>query len=248
MEDTGSAARDIVICSSAHCVAVDAAHRFVAIAASAIRLRGRLTVALAGGKTPTLLYALLASTFPDAIDWGNVMIFFGDERCVPPDHEFSNYGAARHALIDPLGLSEANVNRIHGEDPDPDSAAERYAKSLAALPQQNGVPSFDLILLGMGPDGHCASLFPGKAALSETDRWAVSTPPGMQPEVTRVTLTMPVINAASNVIFTVTGADKAGTVTRVFDRASDDDLPSRSVRPSQGSLTWVLDRAAAAGI
>ncbi len=237
---------DIVVCSDARTLAVDAAHRFTALNAVAVRLGFPFNVALAGGRTPALLYSLLTvPPFRDAIDWSRTRLFLGDERCVAPDSQFSNFRMIRETLLDPLGYQAQDLVRIHGEDPDCNAAAVAYAADLARS-FGSSIPRFDLVLLGMGPDGHCASLFPRKPSLRERSRWAIASEPGLEPFVPRVTLTLPVLNNAANVLFLVAGRDKAAALARVLNGpAAPDDLPSQSVQPANGTLTWLLDRAAA---
>jgi len=197
-------------------------------------------IALAGGSTPRAAYERAADA---DLDWSRATIWFGDERCVAPDHEHSNYAMAKVALLDRID-TQPQVRRIEGER-GPHEAAAAYE---ALLREQFGeeVPALDLILLGLGPDAHTASLFPGDAALDERERLAVGVEtPGMAPEVSRVSLTLPVVNAAREVIFLVSGEDKAEAVARAFSGGADPSAPASLVQPSPGTLTLVLDRAAA---
>ena len=239
---------DIVVCSDARAISLDAAYRFTALNAAAAAAGKPFTVALAGGNTPALLYRLLASEpFRGAIHWSNTHLFFGDERAVPIDSRFSNYRMAKETLIDRIDIPASNVHRIHGEQPDTELAASAFERELASIFPNAQVPRIDLILLGMGSDGHTASLFPNMPSLTENSRWAVRSEPGLDPFVPRITLTLPVLNNAANVLFLVAGADKAEMVSRVLTGPPDPQaLPSQSVRPTNGSLTWLLDRAAAA--
>jgi 6-phosphogluconolactonase len=240
---------EIVVCQDKTAVSRDAAYRVTALAAQSRVADRPFTIALAGGSTPAQLYALLAAPpFRDAIVWPNIQIFFGDERCVPPDSPDSNYRMARETLLDHVPLSDANIHRMRSEHPDPEQAARDYEAELRRnLPTSpNGLPRFDLILLGMGADGHCASLFPGKPALHEQERLVVAAEPGLKPFVPRLTLTFPVLNNAANVLFLVSGSDKAETLSRVLEGPPDlDSLPSQAVHPTDGTLTWLLDRDAA---
>jgi len=231
-------------------VACAAADEFVRLANEAIADRGRFSVALAGGSTPKELYHLLTTEdYRDELDWAQVYLFWSDERNVPPDHHDSNYGIVRYALLEYVAIPEANVHRMRGENA-PLEAATEYHDQLDRFfqPAQAGLPIFDLVLLGMGSDGHTASLFPDDPTLQEAQRWVAAVehtrPP--PPLVTRLTLTLPVINAARNVIFLVTGESKAEAVRRIFD--SGERLPAGMVRPEQGRLVWMLDEAAAAGL
>jgi 6-phosphogluconolactonase len=220
-----------------------AAARIVAIGQDAIAQRGRFAWALSGGSTPRPLYVLLASKrFARALDWSRVDFFWSDERCVAPDHADSNYQMARGALLDQLPLSAAQVSRIHGEDA-PAQAAANYEQLLRAHVQAAG--ALDLVLLGMGADGHTASLFPGSAALSEATRWVVPNvaPAGGQ----RITFTFPAINAARNAMLLVAGADKAERVRQAL-REPDAGLPVQRVQPSEGPVEWMLDADAAGGL
>jgi 6-phosphogluconolactonase len=220
----------------------------VAHARRDIAHRGRFLLALSGGSTPRPLYELLASRpFATRIDWPRVHMFWGDERCVPPDQPESNYRMAREALLDHVPLPPANVHRIRGEDK-PTEAAAAYAESLGAFfgsRDSSPTESFDLVLLGMGADGHTASLFPGSAAAKESRRWVVATP-GPEPGSWRVSLTPVLLNASENVTFLVTGADKAERLKDVLEGGQPDLLPAQLIRPTHGALHWMIDAAAAA--
>jgi 6-phosphogluconolactonase len=227
---------------NAHAVAREGARRFVAAAKEATGERGRFTVALAGGSTPKAMYQLLAEPQTAAqVAWGAVEVLFGDERAVPPDHPDSNYGMAARALLDRVPLDPARVHRIEGER---DDAAERYEALLGDL-FGNALPEIDLVLLGMGPDGHTASLFPHTPALHEQARWCAKNP--VQKLATqRFTLTAPILNAARRVVLTVCGAEKAAVVRAIAADAEDpEEHPVLLVRPTRGELAWLFDRAAA---
>lgn len=216
-----------------------AAEHFVTLAAETIARRGQFTVALAGGSTPQATYNLLATEeFAARVDWSRVHVLWGDERCVPPDHPDSNYRVAREALLDKVPIPTANVHRIQGELP-PYMAATVYQSELEAVLSING--RFDLILLGMGADGHTASLFPGTTATGEQERTVVAVYV-QQLRAWRVTLTPAVINAARHVLFLVSGAAKAPALARV--RAGE-PLPAGLVQPPQGQLIWLVDQRAA---
>jgi 6-phosphogluconolactonase len=207
--------------------------------ADAARAGGHL--ALAGGSTPRAAYERVASM---EVDWTGATLWFGDDRCVPPDHEHSNYRMAKEALLDRLPGDQPAVERIEGEQ-GPDEGAARYERRLRES-FGGGVPQFDLILNGLGPDAHTASLFPGDAALGERERLVVGVDtPGMAPLVSRVTLTLPVMNAARQVVFLVSGDDKAEAVARAFSGAADPSAPASLVQPDPGSLTLLLDPPAA---
>jgi 6-phosphogluconolactonase len=195
---------------------------------------------LAGGSTPRAAYEQAAEA---DIDWSGATVWFGDERCVGPDHEHSNFAMVKQALLDRLA-TQPDVKRIEGER-GPDDAAAAYEEQLRAAFGE-GVPRLDLVLLGLGPDAHTASLFPGDPALDERERPAVGVEtPGMAPLVSRVTLTLPVVNAARDVVFLVSGEDKAEAVARAFDGPADPGAPASLVRPAPGTLTLLLDPGAA---
>ena len=226
-----------------------AAGKIVRLGAAAIEGKGRFAVALSGGSTPRPLYALLAEKLAGSMDWSRVHLFWGDERCVPPDDPSSNYRMVREALLDKVSIPPSNVHRIHGEE-DPKAAAVAYERELRSFFGSAGVdnPSragFDLVLLGIGENGHTASLFPGLPAVSETVRWVVA----QYVEVVsmwRITLTPVVINAADHVFFLVSGADKAEAAGRVLEGPIQPEvLPAQVIRPAHGQLLWLMDDAAA---
>ena len=227
-------------------VAVAAADRFVETVRDAIEVRGAARVALSGGGTPKQVYPLLLEPARrDAIDWSRVEFFWGDERAVPPDHPDSNFGVAYGMLLSHLpGVRPDRIHRMPAEADDLAVAALTLESEmrLGFEARAGELPSFDLIWLGMGPDGHTASLFPGSTALDERERWVVATwAPG--PQAWRMTLTFPVVNAARHVLFVVTGADKASVLRRV--RAGDQELPA--ARVSGEMVEWIVDEAAAGG-
>jgi 6-phosphogluconolactonase len=232
---------------------VDGAAEFIAdLAVGSIAARGRFTMALAGGSTPRPVYAKLAEpACANRIDWNKVQVFFGDERCVPPEDPRSNYQMARAALLDHVPLPAANIYRMHGEEP-PVQAALLYEAELRACfggnaaAGQSRADGFDLVLLGMGDNGHTASIFPGLAAVTEPTRWVLAQYVEVM-EMWRVTLTPPVINAARHVAFLVSGAGKAEMLRRVLEGPYDPVvLPSQVIRPTGGDLHWLVDEAAAA--
>ncbi|MGC1375954.1 MAG: 6-phosphogluconolactonase [Anaerolineales bacterium] len=241
---------EIEIFPNAAALAQHAAGQFTALAEFAIRKRGRFAVALSGGSTPKPMNALLAAPpFATRIDWSKVYVFWSDERCVAPQDAESNYGNAREALLIHVPIPPENIQRVFGELA-PEHAAQKYEDKLREF-FAGKAPRFDLVLLGLGEDGHTASLFPGAPAVRENSRWALavkhSTPP--LPLVDRVTLTPPVINAAANVTFLVTGAAKAERLRQVLrDQYNPDRLPAQVVRPKDGKLFWFLDEAAAGKI
>ena len=231
-------------CPGSDRLARAAAEHFVTLAARGRGLRRRFAVALAGGSTPRAAYALLATEeFAARVDWSRVHVFWGDERCVPPDDPDSNYRMAREALLDKIPIPTENVHRIRGELP-PDEAAAAYQAELEAVLGAGG--RFDLVLLGMGVDGHTASLFPGTAALHEGERWVVAAFVDKL-SAWRVTLTPVVLNAAAQVTFVVSGAGKAEQLREVLAGPYQPDvLPAQMVRPTDGRLLWLVDAAAAA--
>jgi 6-phosphogluconolactonase len=234
-----------------------AAEKFVEIAAGAIEERGDFTVALAGGSTPKALYQLLASDkFENEIDWSKVFFFFGDERNVPPDDAESNFRMANENLFRSLKISEKNIFRWLTEEKSVVAAADDYESRIRDFFGKKGLlidesdtePSFDLILLGMGADGHTASLFPFTEALSETAKFAVANPVEKL-KTTRLTLTFPVINNARNIIFLVAGAEKAETARAVLEGDfQPHKFPSQNVRPRDGAMWWLLDEKAASNL
>lgn len=223
-------------------------HRFVAWAQTTVRDRVSAHVALAGGNTPRAVYETLASSpHREAVPWKSIHVYQGDERPVGPGHPESNWGMACKTLLDPVDLPHENRCRMHGEADDLHAAADAYADVLRdRLPMENHLPVFDLILLGIGTDGHTASLFPGTDALDETKRLVVANrvPPL---ETTRLTLTYPVLNAAREVWFLVIGSAKADIVSRILQEA-DQSLPAAWVCPTTGICHWLLDTDAAAGL
>jgi len=240
--------RTIRVVADKEAVSRTAAEEFVRLAKEANAARGRFVVALSGGSTPRRLYQLLADApFRGQVDWPTVQLFWGDERSVPPDHPDSNYRMTREAMLDKLGLAAGQVHRLLAERPDRDAAAQEYQNEIAqvfGVPADGPPPAFDLALLGMGPDGHTASLFPHTEALKETRRWVA---PNFVPkfDTWRMTFTRPMLNRAANVLFLVAGEDKTDRVVQVLEGPADPDgLPSQSI--DGASTVWLLDRAAAA--
>lgn len=220
-----------------------AARLFVQIAAEAIAEKGCFQVLLSGGQTPRRLYELLAaSPLREEIAWDKVQIFWGDERYVPADDEQSNQRMVRQSLLDHVAIPLEHIHPIPFAAT-PQSAAQEYEKTLKNLFAGN-IPSFDLILLGIGSDGHTASLFPATAALNEQDHWvtAVQHP---QDGSWRITLTFPVLNQAGIVAFVVAGAAKAAVLQRILEGSELPGLPAQQIRPLSGNLYWLMDQAAA---
>jgi len=226
-----------------------AADELAAVARAAVAARGSCAVAVSGGSTPKRLFQLLAARGRDALPWDQIHLWWGDERCVPPDHPDSNYRMTREALIEPLGLDAQRVHRMPAEEPDHELAALTYERALVA---ELGVPPvFDYMMLGMGPDGHTASLFPGSPGLDERERWVIANvvdSPLTKGKATRITLTVPAIRAARMIRFLVAGADKADTLRAVLEGPEDPHrYPSQLIRQAPGvDLAWLVDRAAAA--
>ncbi len=236
------------IAADPHALARDAAEIFAATAEDAARLRGRFTVALAGGSTPRGLYALLAgeTAFRLRVPWTRTHAFWGDERCVPPDHPESNYRMAYDAMLSHVDVPDSSVHRMEGERPDAADAAAAYERVLKEhrLTGAGGGPLFDLVLLGMGDDGHTASLFPGSDALNATDR-LVAAPWVDALGAHRITLTVRALCDAGHVLFLVAGAGKAATLRAVLEEGPTDRLPASLIRPEKGRLTWLVDQDAA---
>ena len=221
-----------------------AARELAARAAEAVEERGRFTLVLAGGSTPKATYEILARDYAGRIDWGKVHVFFGDERAVPPDDDDSNYRMAREALLDHVPVG--SVHRMQGELL-PDEAAAAYEEELRGFFGPDELPRFDLVLLGIGGDGHTASLFPETSALEVHDRLVVANPV-LKLETTRITLTAPVINAAHAVYFLVAGDGKADALAHILGGDADPRAyPASLIQPQEGP-TWMLDRAAASGL
>lgn len=222
-----------------------AALRFAGLAEQFVREYGKFTVVLSGGSTPKAMLSLLAQKpFADSLPWPTIYFFWGDERCVPPNHADSNFRMATEALLSKVPVPPENIFRIPAEDEDHDRAAENYSMTLQQA-LNSETPQFDLVFLGMGADGHTASLFPGTAALHVTDRIAVANFVEKL-NAWRITLTANTINQTSNVIFLVAGEDKAATLKEVLEgEHQPEKYPSQFIRPATGSLTWMLDEAAA---
>ena len=223
-----------------------AAQYTVQLANQAIVTHGRFTIALAGGSTPKKLYALLAGEpYHSQIDWASVEVFWGDERCVPPDSEDSNFHMAQEALLSKVPIPASQVHRMPAGQPDHEAACQAYTAEIRRTFGTDGIPSFDLIQLGIGPEGHTASLFPHQASLHEQQRLVMPvTVPKPPPE--RLTFTPPLLNAARHVLFLVAGAEKADVVHAILEgEYQPDEYPAQIVRPTNGELTWMLDTAAA---
>lgn len=237
----------ITVAETPAALAEAAARLIVEAAREAVAARGRFLVALAGGATPRETYSRLArSPLRDSMPWDRTWVFFGDERAVPPDHRESNYRMAHEALLSAVPLPPGQVFRMQAEAEDQDAAAAEYAAAMLGVfgTPPGALPRFDLVLLGLGIDGHTASLFPNSPALREPVRWVVSVHAAAAAIPRRLTMTLPVFNAARHVAFLSAGPEKAKVVrTALQDGAV---LPASMVRPHEGSLEWLLDRSAAA--
>lgn len=225
-----------------------AADQFVVSASEAVRSRGRFCVALSGGSTPRGMFTLLASGSVPAVPWDKIFFFWGDERHVPPTDAESNYRMAKAAMLSKVPAPANHIFRIPAENPDAEAAAREYEQNLVSFfgLRPGEFPRFDLILLGIGPDGHTASLFPGTAALAESNRLVVAN--WVEKFKTyRITFTFPVLNHAACVLFLAAGADKAAIVQQALENPQA-NLPCQRVRPEDGKLMWMLDRTAAGSL
>ncbi|HUK47252.1 MAG TPA: 6-phosphogluconolactonase [Terriglobales bacterium] len=222
-----------------------AAEKFCADGSEAIKKNGRFTVALSGGSTPRGLHQELVTRFASKLPWDKVFFFWGDERHVPPDSSDSNYRMANETLLSKLPTPRENIFRILAELPDAREAARKYAETLEQFfhPKPNEFPRFDFILLGMGPDGHTASLFPGTAGLQEKDEFVIAN--WVEKLNTfRITFTYPVLDSAEFVMMLVSGDEKAEMVRRAL-KDSAANLPCQRVRPENGEFAWYIDKGAA---
>ena len=227
-----------------------AAEEVLRAAKEAVEQRGRFTIALSGGSTPKNLFNLLATNARTVLPWDRTFFFWGDERHVPPTDPDSNYHMAEETMLSKIPVAAGNVFRMAAENPDAAAAAEAYEQTLRkffAL-ETGQFPRFDLILLGMGPDGHTASLFPGTAALQEKSRLVVANWVDKL-KASRLSLTLPVLNAAACATFLVSGMDKAAALHAVLEGdAPGEQYPSKLIRPVDGKLIWLVDRAAASAL
>ncbi|HUC55731.1 MAG TPA: 6-phosphogluconolactonase [Candidatus Cybelea sp.] len=240
--------REIRILSDGLAIAKRAAQEFLQAAAEAVRARGSFNVALAGGSTPKALYSLLAndSALRSQVPWDKIHLFFGDERHVPPDHPDSNFRMASEAMISKSPLRPEQVTRIKGEYPNADQAALEYEKALRDYfkLKAGGYPCFDLVLVGMGNEGHTLSLFPGTKALHADARLVVRNWVGKLC-TERVTLTAPAASNSAEILFMVTGVDKACALKSVLEGPFEpDQLPAQALQPKNGKLLWLVDTAA----
>jgi 6-phosphogluconolactonase len=242
------AERQVIVLGSPEQVASRAAELFARTAAESVKQRGRFVAALSGGSTPREMHGLLGvPSVHGGIPWERTHLFWVDERCVPTDNPLSNFGAAWDDFLKHIPLPGSHLHRIPGELA-PEEAAEEYERQMVRFfgIDPGGVPAFDLVFLGMGTDGHTASLFAGDPALREAKRLTAALRGG-SPDVGRVTLTLPILNAARRVVFLVTGVRKSEAVAEVLSGESS-LLPAGMVRPVKGELLWIIDRAAASSI
>ena len=224
-----------------------AAGEVIRCAIEAVDQRGRFTIALSGGSTPKSLFNLLASNAKTVLPWDRMFFFWGDERHVPPTDPDSNYRMADETMLSKIPVAAGNVFRVPAENPDAAAAAEAYEQTLRKFFQLKAgeLPVFDLILLGMGPDGHTASLFPNTAGLQEKSRLVIANWVEKL-KTSRLSLTLPVLNAARCVTFLVSGTDKASVLKTVLEEdVPGEQYPSKLVQPTNGKLIWLIDRAAA---
>lgn len=235
----------LVVCADRNALNVQAAECFRDIAKKAISSSGTCAISLSGGSTPKALYGLLATPQWSAqIAWGHVHLFWGDERCVPINHPESNYGMVQRELLSRVPIPEKNIHRFPVELTEPDTIAAKYEESIHEF-FGSGVPRFDLVLLGLGENGHTASLFPHCPALKETKRLIVADWVE-EVKANRLTMTLPLINAARQIVFLVSGAGKAQVLQDVLHGPQQpEQLPAQSVAPSSGKLTWLADEDAA---
>jgi len=234
----------LIAAPDAEHVAREAAVRIARTLRDAIEARQRATIALSGGNTPRAAYALLARD--KSVDWGQVEVFWVDERAVPPTDDRSNFRHAEEQLIGPARIPAAHIHRMPGEASDLAAAARAYEDILRArVPaDERGIPSFDVVVLGVGDDGHTASLFPGEPTVDVTDRLVVHVPAKGAREA-RITLTAPVIQAARSIVVLAVGKEKNGPLERVWEIVGDvSDTPARITRGAHGAITWIIDRAA----
>lgn len=240
-----SSSTTVKVFDTAEKLAHAAAAQFVELANDAVAEHDLFHVVLAGGSTPRRMYELLSGDeFRKEIDWTTVHLFFGDERFVPPDHPESNFRLAFEALISKVDIPAAHVHPIKIEA-DANSSAARYESELHDFYMDEEVPPFDLVMLGLGEDGHTASLFPHTGALEVTDSWVVANWVDKLQSY-RITLTAPAINAAANVMILVTGANKAPAVSAVLNGpVQQQSWPAQLIKPEAGTLTWLLDSPAA---
>jgi 6-phosphogluconolactonase len=245
MHEALKAKREIIVCNDRNELAHKAALEFCRLADLVLKKGDLCTVALSGGSTPALLYErLLKPDLAGSLAWNKIAFFVSDERCVAPAHADSNFGNAARLLLDPLGIPESKRHPTRSQDRDPERSARDYEEEIRKTvgPGANGMPRFDIVFLGMGADGHTASLFPDTPALNETEKLVVKNHVGKL-NADRITFTLPLINNAACVIFLVSGEDKAAVLSEVVSDSGK--YPSEKVCPTEGRLIWFVDRQAA---
>ena len=237
----------LLVMDDAQALFVRAAEEIAHLAGEAICTHGEFTLCLTGGVTPASTYELLATRFHLSVDWKEVQFFWGDERCVPPEDPASNFGMANRTLLSRVALRPEQIHRMRGED-EPKHAAYQYERELQSffhLEHEDEFPSFNLMLLGIGENAHIASLFPHQPALHEKARLALSVEVEASPS-RRISLTVPVINHAARVMFLVSGEQKAAAVKNILQGPDDpDQYPAQLVKPLDGEIVWLMDKAAA---
>ncbi len=236
---------EVIVFPDKNSLSRDAAFRFVGL--SHREPNAPFRVVLAGGSTPALLYRLLGTPeFIRSVNWDRVHLYFGDERAVSPSNQESNFFMAYENLVSRVPIPASQVYRLPAEEIDLQSASRAYERQIRAHFEGFPSPAFDLVLLGMGSDGHCASLFPGKASLMEQDRWVIPAEPGLNPFVPRMTFSYPLLNLAKQVLFLVAGEDKAEALAHVLEgEYQPERYPAQGISPTQGTVTWLVDIAAA---
>lgn len=236
---------EIHVLPNLEAVSTQAASLFVTASRNAITEKKKLAVAISGGSTPRRLYGLLGSEeYSHQIDWHRVHFFWVDERCVPKEHQESNFKTVFDTLLSKIIIPDENIHRIRGEE-DPDKAAIDYEKDIRRFFGMSGLPMFDLVILGVGEDGHTASLFQGSKVLGEKERWVV--PVYLEkPKINRITLTLPVLSNASQILFLVSGCSKATILSEILVGSHKDDrYPASFIHPVHGNLIWLIDQGAA---
>ncbi|RPI19154.1 MAG: 6-phosphogluconolactonase [Ignavibacteriae bacterium] len=220
-----------------------AAELIAGLISSFIRLNFKCTFVLSGGSTPERLFTLLADNYKTEIDWKKVFLFWGDERYLPVDHPGNNYKMANEHLLSHVNIDPQSIFRIN-TDTSPEESAKEYEDRIKKFFGNNELPVFDVVLLGLGKDGHVASIFPGTDAVNEKEKWVAAVKADSL-NTERITMTLPVINNAKNVIFLISGEDKKEIVEKIFIKKEKDNFPALMVKPQNGSLFYLMDRAAA---
>ncbi|HEX4211658.1 MAG TPA: 6-phosphogluconolactonase, partial [Candidatus Binataceae bacterium] len=248
IEARGMSEPKIIVLDDAQALYKRAAEEIVHLSGDAICTHAEFTLCLSGGSTPAAVYELLGSRFLLSVDWNEVQFFWGDERCVPPDNDKSNYHMTQRTLLSKLPIKPLQIHRIRGEEA-PAKAAQLYEEEIGNHFGSAGFPRFDLCLMGLGENSHTASLFPHNPVLHETEHIACAVEVDDPTERHRVTLTAPVFNQAANVIFLVSGESKAQAVWNVLKGPRNlEEFPAQLIKPANGELIWLLDRAAASKI